>query len=186
MNTRDYSADSRINLVCEKFEAHWKHGETSPSLSKFLSGENEDLGLPLLKELLKLDIFYRKKSIPCLSPDIYTVLGKEAVVFAKTILEDSDNGLGFDDIDATRALDGKNPSETKGEIEISQLNRPGSKRIGRYKLLQKIGEGGMGAVWMAEQEEPVKRRVAIKLIKSELATDRDLSLIHISEPTRPY
>ena len=33
-------------------------------------------------------------------------------------------------------------------------------RIGRYKLLQKIGEGGCGVVYMAEQEEPVRRRVA--------------------------
>ncbi len=37
--------------------------------------------------------------------------------------------------------------------------------IDRYKLLQPIGEGGFGTVWMAEQREPVKRRVAIKVIK---------------------
>jgi hypothetical protein len=37
--------------------------------------------------------------------------------------------------------------------------------IGRYKLIQKIGEGGMGTVFMAEQEVPVRRRVALKLIK---------------------
>src|SRR5262245_22232144 len=41
---------------------------------------------------------------------------------------------------------------------------PGS-RIGPYKLLQRIGEGGMGTVYMAEQEQPVRRRVAIKIIK---------------------
>ena len=41
---------------------------------------------------------------------------------------------------------------------------PGS-RIGPYKLLQMIGEGGMGSVYMAEQEKPVRRRVALKIIK---------------------
>jgi len=38
-------------------------------------------------------------------------------------------------------------------------------RIGPYKLLERIGEGGMGSVWMAEQLEPVRRRVALKVIK---------------------
>ncbi len=47
--------------------------------------------------------------------------------------------------------------------------RPGMK-IGRYKLLEKIGEGGFGVVWMAEQEEPVRRRVALKIIKLGMDT----------------
>src|SRR5881394_3010247 len=42
--------------------------------------------------------------------------------------------------------------------------------IGRYKLLQKIGEGGCGLVYMAEQEEPVRRRVALKIIKLGMDT----------------
>ena len=37
--------------------------------------------------------------------------------------------------------------------------------IGNYKLLQQIGEGGFGVVYMAEQFEPVKRKVALKIIK---------------------
>jgi hypothetical protein len=44
-------------------------------------------------------------------------------------------------------------------------------RIGPYKLLQLLGEGGMGAVYMAEQEEPVKRRVALKIIKAGMDSD---------------
>src|SRR6185369_9818046 len=43
-------------------------------------------------------------------------------------------------------------------------------QIGRYKLLQKIGEGGCGVVYMAEQEEPVHRRVALKVIKLGMDT----------------
>src|SRR5438874_1850549 len=37
--------------------------------------------------------------------------------------------------------------------------------IGPYRLLEQVGEGGMGTVWMAEQTEPVQRRVALKVIK---------------------
>src|SRR5262249_48508144 len=44
---------------------------------------------------------------------------------------------------------------------------PGT-RIGPYKLLEPIGEGGMGTVWMAEQTEPVNRLVALKVIKAGL------------------
>jgi serine/threonine protein kinase/tetratricopeptide (TPR) repeat protein len=45
-----------------------------------------------------------------------------------------------------------------------------SNRIGRYKLLQEIGEGGCGVVFMAEQEEPVRRRVALKVVKPGMDT----------------
>ena len=42
--------------------------------------------------------------------------------------------------------------------------------IGRYKLLEKVGEGGFGVVYVAEQREPVKRRVALKIIKLGMDT----------------
>ncbi len=56
---------------------------------------------------------------------------------------------------------------------VPNLPAPGEKagdRIGRYKLLQQIGEGGCGIVYMAEQEEPVRRRVALKVIKLGMDT----------------
>ncbi|MHC1768592.1 MAG: protein kinase [Verrucomicrobiia bacterium] len=54
-------------------------------------------------------------------------------------------------------------------IAVGVTEKPGD-RVGRYKLLQQIGEGGCGVVYMAEQEEPVRRRVALKVIKLGMET----------------
>jgi len=56
---------------------------------------------------------------------------------------------------------------TTGMMAVTE--KPGD-RIGRYKVLQQIGEGGCGVVYMAEQEEPVRRRVALKVIKLGMDT----------------
>ena len=54
-------------------------------------------------------------------------------------------------------------------LRIALSEGPGS-RIGRYKLLEQIGEGGFGVVFMAEQTEPVQRKVALKIIKPGMDT----------------
>jgi tetratricopeptide (TPR) repeat protein len=57
------------------------------------------------------------------------------------------------------------PANATGAYAPDPLAVPGTVVAGRYKLLEEIGEGGMGTVWMAEQREPVKRLVALKLVK---------------------
>src|SRR5213076_3386716 len=54
-------------------------------------------------------------------------------------------------------------------LKLPPTEKPGD-RIGRYKILQQIGEGGCGVVYMADQEEPVRRRVAVKVIKLGMDT----------------
>ena len=54
-------------------------------------------------------------------------------------------------------------------VSLPLTEKPGDK-IGRYKLLEQIGEGGFGVVYVAEQEVPVRRRVALKVIKMGMDT----------------
>src|SRR5205823_5042511 len=51
----------------------------------------------------------------------------------------------------------------------------GSVFAGRYKIREKLGEGGMGTVYVADQTEPVARRVAVKIIKADLSSERLLA-----------
>jgi non-specific serine/threonine protein kinase/serine/threonine-protein kinase len=65
---------------------------------------------------------------------------------------------------------GNDPDGVTESLPIAEAEAP-SQVIGTYKLLHRIGEGGMGEVWLAEQTEPVRRRVAVKIIKRGLDTD---------------
>src|ERR1044071_6840566 len=66
---------------------------------------------------------------------------------------------------------GHDPAAQKPTILLNlPVTEQAGDRIGRYKLLQQLGEGGCGIVYMDEQEEPVRRRVAVKVIKLGMDT----------------
>src|SRR4051812_13899648 len=63
------------------------------------------------------------------------------------------------------------PLSPEMEAELARLKpEEAGERIGEYKLHQQLGEGGFGTVWMAEQEKPVRRMVALKIIKLGMDT----------------
>lgn len=76
-----------------------------------------------------------------------------------------DELLHFHIDESTKAEDGTPLFDSARPPEM-----PGS--IGRYRLLQKIGEGGMGEVYEAEQDRPIRRRVALKIIKWGMDTEQ--------------
>jgi len=59
----------------------------------------------------------------------------------------------------------KSPPGIEDTLDNQVLTEGPGTRIGSYKLLQMIGEGGFGVVYMAEQQEPIRRKVALKIIK---------------------
>jgi eukaryotic-like serine/threonine-protein kinase len=80
-----------------------------------------------------------------------------------------DSGPGRADPDATRDHTpgaGDRPPAPNATFDLHPTSASGLVIAGRYALQEKIGEGGMGEVWVARQTEPVKRAVALKLIKA--------------------
>ncbi len=86
----------------------------------------------------------------------------------ETLLEDHERARGFLSEEAAAER-----HAGAGGVE-SVAERPGT-YIGPYKLLEQIGEGGFGTVWVAEQEQPVRRRVALKVIKLGMDTKEVLA-----------
>jgi tetratricopeptide (TPR) repeat protein len=57
-------------------------------------------------------------------------------------------------------------------LDLKSISPGSGAAVGRYRLLQRIGEGGMGEVWIAEQSEPIRRQVAVKVIRAGMDTER--------------
>src|SRR5262245_22152537 len=84
----------------------------------------------------------------------------------EALLRAHDDSESFLESPASDVAGGASSSPT---IDEPPIEKPGT-AIGPYKRLQQIGEGGCGVVFMAEQTEPVRRKVALKVIKPGMDT----------------
>ncbi|MBV8728240.1 MAG: serine/threonine protein kinase, partial [Acidobacteriia bacterium] len=73
------------------------------------------------------------------------------------------------------AFDGSTAGKQAGTQTIDTAESIGNDDFGRYQIIRPIGEGGMGTVYLAEQREPIRRRVALKVVKLGMDTSQVLA-----------
>ena len=140
--------ESEIDRICEDFRRKWISPDPA-SIKAQVGRAPLELRKPLLRRLLQAEVKLTLQSGMHPDESIYIDAFPHEQSLIESLLEDSDSTIG---------------GPTSSAFIRGPVVTP-SRKIGPYKLLQLIGEGGMGTVWMAEQEEPINRRVAMKLIK---------------------
>ena len=142
-----------IDKIRDQFEMEYRAGQT-PKIEQFIEKCEPDLREELFKDLIAIELELCEPG-----------QRKELAADLKMRFPDDQ-----------KAIDGLLVDlESTANIKSSLPERNQKAHVGNYKLLQQIGEGGMGSVWMAEQEKPVRRRVAIKLIRSDIGSNEAIA-----------
>lgn len=145
--------DSRYQQVLQEFEAQFRRG-AMPEIEMFLTPESfagtQAERTRLLNDLIELEMRLRREQGE--QPDITEYTARSAEILAQTTGNKTIGGWDDD-------------SEDLGERTSVVLDRL-PMDFGDYRLLRKLGEGGMGIVYEAEQRGMVNRRLAIKTIRS--------------------
>ncbi len=149
----------RIDSICAKYEADFDNAADSQARSPIEAYLNGFDGLErseLLRELLALDLELRGQRGETPQQTDYAHLngaGDQTVVRSV-----------FDSTVITHSGESSKPS-SKPSLELGT-------HVGPYVLVRCLGEGGMGTVYLAEQKEPIERQVALKVVKSELGSQK--------------
>ena len=161
---------SQIDQICLDFQEQWQRGNV-PRVADFLFRLDRQHHDELLPRLIFLDQKFRRQHNLVYDAALYKSALEDHAREVETILNPDSQSNHAEDEKRTQVPRNTTGSNEFGSQEFREVGR--STTIGRYKLLQQIGEGGMGTVWMAEQEQPVRRRVALKLIRGAIA-DKDI------------
>jgi WD40 repeat protein/thiol-disulfide isomerase/thioredoxin len=161
------SLELRIDAVCRSFEAAWKAaaaGGTPPRPEDYLAGEDETVRWPLLRELLKLELHYRRAEDPSAEefarrfPEYAERLA--SLVAARPPVPESDHGAN--DIPPESPREGREPPPPRAELP----------RVPGHEVLGELGHGGMGVVYRA-RHVGLNRLVALKMLRAGVLADEE-------------
>ncbi len=149
-------AKERIDRICCAFEEAWRNGGR-PQAEAFLGDTTGGERSALLVELLLLDVDYRQRGGEQPVAEEYRLRLPQNENVIDTVFRRSRRA------EATLLP----PAPLRDEMLGS--------RVGPYTLLSVLGEGGFGIVYLAEQEQPIRRRVALKILKAGMDTKQVLA-----------
>jgi eukaryotic-like serine/threonine-protein kinase len=138
-----------IDALCDRFDQELVKGE-APRIETFLAEAPEAARAGLLVELLAMEVEHRTKQGDVPQQEEYLQrFPQQALVIASLFARDA-------------------ATQFSGDQSTISLPVSAPPVLANFRLIKELGRGGMGVVWLAEQDKPVKRRVALKLIKAEL------------------
>ena len=165
-----------LAVLCDQFQRQLELGQ-NPRITTCLDKIEAGQHVALLSLLLPIEIEHRLKSGENVQSGDYAQHGPVAIELAEQLI-------------ASRASREMSPPPTVispvgqvveatviGDVDPSPVatETAVNRQVGPYRLVQPIGEGGMGSVYLAEQTEPVRRQVALKLIRPGMASPEVLN-----------
>ena len=150
MNQHELTSELVLDAICVAFEQSLQRGEAA-SIEGYLTAHPAVDQRKLVQQLILLELEYLAKQDQLPEAELYIKRLPQHRAAIEAIFEAVKRGT----VDQTGL---HQPTEKPGEA------------IDPYRLLEQIGEGGMGVVFMAEQTKPVRRKVALKIIKPGMDT----------------
>ena len=169
MSDSNFDAEFDLEQMEHDFRRVWEEGAHRPDIKQLLAGLNRSQQIELLKVLIPVDIQFRIGAGETVDSNTYSRFGDSAVSIAEGFRLRMHPKTDFDRF--ATIVEDVSSARTKGGGPVYESVGVHEELIDdRYRLLHKIGHGGMGSVWLARQEHPVKREVAVKIINNTLGS----------------